>query len=540
MPEAQQFQLSGAPSNVPSAESAYAGGLQAEQFAAQMSLEAGRGVERGAQTIFSIIAARQAQQQALANEMALSERQFALRKDLGAIEFQQTLALHSAQDAAAMAQVIRRGEDDLAVARQNYEGDVARYTAQADAKRKEAEAQGNAQSEVTKLFSGAPDLEMSQAQAMGLDEAGLDTRLQTFPVLEGESAKATRQSYAAPLLKSAKAKIVTPEMQLRAVEILRRAGISNPENTVKDLMGTMGAHSSAQEFSDSLASKFNEGLKGLEPKKQTESSGLFKPGLPLGGGRPISMASEQDLARINDYAQDQYDKNADVKSITSFIGDPSTQLLASGPSGADMRNKIQEGQQRLQEIRSALFEEGRKLSGFTEDTKPAPEKPVTNNGAPPETQADRIAADPRFNTKLSPEQEAGFAAWKAKYAPKDSGYDYDLRGAYAAGVTPDPKTGHWPDTFKKPNHPTFSDESKYAPLAPDKAGHWNGDTYVRPTAKTSAMRKAAEALLGPGSEEQKAIAMSRVLRAAGIDPTTLSDADEQEMRTWAAFLTPSK
>lgn len=96
---------------------------------------------------------------------------------------------------------------------------------------------------------------------------------------------------------------------------------------------------------------------------------------------------------------------------------------------------------------------------------------------------DRVStatADPSYDTPLSPSEEQSFQAWKAKYAPKDSGADYDLRGAFKAGLQPDPQTGHWPDTFKKPNHPTFSDESKYAKDRPDLAGSWNGETYVPP------------------------------------------------------------
>jgi hypothetical protein len=95
-----------------------------------------------------------------------------------------------------------------------------------------------------------------------------------------------------------------------------------------------------------------------------------------------------------------------------------------------------------------------------------------------------------FDTELTPEEETDFTKWKQQYAPKDSGADYDLRGAFKAGLTPDPKTGHWPDTFKKPNHPTFSDESQYAPEAPEKAGHWNGDTFIRP--KTGAPVKGID------------------------------------------------
>lgn len=97
-------------------------------------------------------------------------------------------------------------------------------------------------------------------------------------------------------------------------------------------------------------------------------------------------------------------------------------------------------------------------------------------------QFDAPAAVSSYDTKLSSVDEGKFSAWKQQYAPNDSGGDYDLRGAYKEGLKPDPVTGHWPDTYKKPNHPTFSDQSIYAKDAPEKAGHWDGDTYVPPSA----------------------------------------------------------
>lgn len=95
-----------------------------------------------------------------------------------------------------------------------------------------------------------------------------------------------------------------------------------------------------------------------------------------------------------------------------------------------------------------------------------------------------------FDTKLAPQDEASFQQWKQQAAPTDSGADYDFRGAFKAGVQPD-ANGHWPDTFKKPNHPTFSNESQYASAAPDKAGSWNGDTFV-PPAKAAPLEQSIE------------------------------------------------
>lgn len=91
--------------------------------------------------------------------------------------------------------------------------------------------------------------------------------------------------------------------------------------------------------------------------------------------------------------------------------------------------------------------------------------------------------DASYNTKLTSEEEKGYQKWKAKYAPHDSGYDYDLKGAYKEGFKPDPITHHWSDKYKKPNHPTFSNESKYAKNAPEKAGHWEGEKYIPPKRK---------------------------------------------------------
>lgn len=84
-------------------------------------------------------------------------------------------------------------------------------------------------------------------------------------------------------------------------------------------------------------------------------------------------------------------------------------------------------------------------------------------------------APQNFDTPLSSSEETSFQQWKSKYAPQDSGADYDLRGAYKAGRQPDAETGHWPDTFKKPNHPTFSVESKYA--AYGNPGKWTGPKH---------------------------------------------------------------
>jgi hypothetical protein len=66
-----------------------------------------------------------------------------------------------------------------------------------------------------------------------------------------------------------------------------------------------------------------------------------------------------------------------------------------------------------------------------------------------------------FNTKLPAEKEKEFRTWLDHSGRANDLFDYDLRGAFKDGLTADPR-GHLPDTYKKPNHPTFSSESVYS------------------------------------------------------------------------------
>lgn len=79
----------------------------------------------------------------------------------------------------------------------------------------------------------------------------------------------------------------------------------------------------------------------------------------------------------------------------------------------------------------------------------------------------------RYDTKLPAADEASFQQWKQQHAPRDSGEDYDLRGAFQSGFTPDAESGHFPDTYKKPNHPTFSDQSIYHGKGGNEGGSWS-------------------------------------------------------------------
>jgi hypothetical protein len=54
---------------------------------------------------------------------------------------------------------------------------------------------------------------------------------------------------------------------------------------------------------------------------------------------------------------------------------------------------------------------------------------------------------------------------------------YDYVSAFRNGIGRDGKSEHFPDTYKLPQHPTFSIESQY--YRPGmKAGYWTGEKYT--------------------------------------------------------------
>jgi len=74
-----------------------------------------------------------------------------------------------------------------------------------------------------------------------------------------------------------------------------------------------------------------------------------------------------------------------------------------------------------------------------------------------------------YNTPLTPEEEAQYR--QDMGAKADDTYDYDMRGFWKERGILDSR-GHSSDKFKKPNHPTFSDQSQYSNFA-TSGGHWS-------------------------------------------------------------------
>lgn len=91
----------------------------------------------------------------------------------------------------------------------------------------------------------------------------------------------------------------------------------------------------------------------------------------------------------------------------------------------------------------------------------------------PENQAISPYANPdeyyknNYNTNLTPAEQQGFQSWMKESSKlqgrdlRNDSYDYDVNGAYRALKGQPAQPGHGTDLFKKPNHPTFSNESMY-------------------------------------------------------------------------------
>lgn len=167
---------------------------------------------------------------------------------------------------------------------------------------------------------------------------------------------------------------------------------------------------------------------------------------------------------------DYYDK---------FNGDISLGLAAYNHGPANIRKYLDEtGGSTFEDISSHLPEETKKyvpkVLGKYEKLKGEEQPDYTN----------------LYNTELTSEEEINYQKWLKDFSKKTGRdrskdtFDYDLRGFFKSGQEPG-KEGHLTDQFKKPNHPTFSNESIYsgAELPNGETavgGQWNKDTFIPP------------------------------------------------------------
>ncbi len=119
-----------------------------------------------------------------------------------------------------------------------------------------------------------------------------------------------------------------------------------------------------------------------------------------------------------------------------------------------------------------------------------PENPIAAGGVgavgPTEPAADNGGKSYRdqYNTKLSEKDEAEYQKWAKRTGRANDDEDYDMRGAWLEakekGISLENEKGHFPDKYKKPNHPTFSNESKYNGAEGARGGTWSKTSDGRP------------------------------------------------------------
>lgn len=83
------------------------------------------------------------------------------------------------------------------------------------------------------------------------------------------------------------------------------------------------------------------------------------------------------------------------------------------------------------------------------------------------------------NTPLDDNEHQAFLNWakqKMINVPEQL-KNYDIQGFYKSGLGQS-ENGHFTDEFKKPNHPTFSDQSIYSNPEQLSGGHWNEDSFT--------------------------------------------------------------
>ena len=132
-------------------------------------------------------------------------------------------------------------------------------------------------------------------------------------------------------------------------------------------------------------------------------------------------------------------------------------------------------------------EEDQQLVGLLkEQTEEMGEKWDEDIFADEDVFADKSYFRDNFNTELTEDQEEEFQKWlksESKKQGKDKSldlFDYDVRGFWEAEATL--VSGHGSDKWKKPSHPTFSNESMYHDTTNKiYGGKWTGGVWGRNT-----------------------------------------------------------
>lgn len=97
---------------------------------------------------------------------------------------------------------------------------------------------------------------------------------------------------------------------------------------------------------------------------------------------------------------------------------------------------------------------------------------------PGQTDTSQYSPAALYNTPLEPDEAENFKGWANQQSQlvgrnvMDDLHDYDLQGWWKDNPDTDLSGAHLVDTYKKPNHPTFSDQSQYHGVNGNSGGTW--------------------------------------------------------------------
>lgn len=207
----------------------------------------------------------------------------------------------------------------------------------------------------------------------------------------------------------------------------------------------------------------------------------------------VGLGASEMLIAPEDRAQmDQRRSNRNSKAVRRFnLNTEEAQPPMPGydvPFGAPMPNELREPPPMEPPVRR----NAPPMEAPVRRQPPPTLEPRARRNPPPliEPRHQQYGAKPGpYETKLSPLEERAFRKWvddtQAPFIADDPGMDYDMRGFWKALMRGD-KTArsavderdgrlHYPDKWKKPHHPLFSNESIYATK---DAPHWKDDRYL--------------------------------------------------------------
>jgi len=203
-------------------------------------------------------------------------------------------------------------------------------------------------------------------------------------------------------------------------------------------------------------------------------SGKFRAG-PMKGMTydQAKQAFEEKWATVGDAVKEKYAG----RSNTDLAPSERAQVIRPTPEGTANNPNPSRSAADMQKSRFAAENAALERRGIVS----AP----TNKAAVTPSPKPSVAQESQDRQPLpmpKPGDDPAFDAWKARNAPKDSGFDYDHYAQFKDLNGADPSKdsrGHGTDKYKRPNHPTFSDQSVYSnPKTP--GGKWSPDgaTYT--------------------------------------------------------------